>query len=161
MPQSNRRERIIKLLGGDEPDYAAISSKLHEKDIPILNDLVAHQPTGIATRAIICLTWFPSDKSIPGIQSAAKSDNPVLRLTAARVLSHLSNTPGSFELISGLLDDNDAGVRKFTLKTIGNSKIIGLKEKVHQLCLNDPNEQIRKLAQQVYADLEAANASGR
>jgi hypothetical protein len=66
MPQSKKTERIIRLLGGDEPDYSIISKKLSEKDIPILNELVMHQSTGIAARAIICLTWFASDKSLPG-----------------------------------------------------------------------------------------------
>jgi HEAT repeat protein len=157
MPQSKKIERIIKLLGGDEPDYSIINTKLSEKDIPILNELVMHQSTGIAARAIICLTWFASDKSLPGIESAAKSDNPILRLSAARALGSLGNKPGAFDLISGLLDDKDTGVRKFVLKAIGTSKMPTLKEKVRQVSLNDPNEQIRKLAQQVYEKLETPN----
>ncbi len=160
MPQPKKTQRIIKLLSGYEPDYSLITKKLTEKDIPTLNELVMHGSADIAPRAIICLAWFASEKSIPGIAFAAKSDNPVLRVTAAHALSSVSNRPDAIELISGLLDDRDVGVRKFALKTVGDSKISGLKEKVGQISVNDPNEQIRKLAQLAYDRLEAGNPSG-
>jgi hypothetical protein len=66
------------------------------------------------------------------------------------------NKAGAFDLISGLLD-KDTGVRKFVLKAIGTSTMPALKEKVRLVSLNDPNEQIRKLAQQVYEKLETPN----
>lgn len=154
-----RKERIEKLLRGYELDYNEITTKLSEKDIPILTELVKQSPAALASRAVICLAWFASEESIPGIEFAAKSDNSVLRLTAARALSGLSNKPGAFELIGGLLDDNDIGVRKFALKTIHNAKIPGLKEKVRLVSLNDPSEHIRKLAEQVYDKLETPSHS--
>lgn len=149
-----KKERIVKLLSGYELDYTDIAPKLSEKDIPILNELVMHGSGAIATRAVICLSWFPSEDAIRGIEFAAKSDNPVLRLTAVRTLSGLGNRPGVVDLISTLLDDKDIGVRKFALKAIGSSKIPGLKEKVKQVWLNDPSDQIRKIAEQVYEKLD-------
>jgi hypothetical protein len=75
-------------------------------------------------------------------------------------LQYLSNKPGALDLICGLLDDNDIGVRKFALKSIGHSKIPHLKEKVVQVSLSDPNEHIRKLAEHVLEKLEAPNTPG-
>jgi len=155
MSRPKKAETIVKLLSGYELDYTAITAKLSEKDIPMLNELAMRSPITIAARAVICLGWFASEEAIPGIEFAAKSDNSVLRLTAAHALSGLSNKRGAFELIGGLLDDDDVGVRKFALRTIHNAKIPGLKEKVRQVCHNDPSEQIRKLAEKVYERLTA------
>jgi len=160
MPQSRKKERIVNLLSAYEPDYSRITAKLSEKDIPILNELVMQGPVDVAARAIICLGWLSSEKGIPAIEFAAKSDNPILRLTAAHSLGNLSNKPGAWDLICGLLDDNDIGVRKFALKSIGHSKIPHLKEKVVQVSLSDPNEHIRKLAEHVLEKLDAPNTPG-
>ena len=157
MPKSSKKERIEMLLSAYEPNYSHIAATLSEKDIPILNELVKRGRVDVASAAVICLGLISSEKAIPGIEFAAKSDNPVLRLTAAHTLGSLSNKPGALDLINGLLHDDDIGVRKFALKSISHSKIPHLKEKVQEVSRSDPNENIRKLAQHVIDKLEEPN----
>ncbi len=153
-------EQIIKILGPDEPEYSSIVGQLNEEDYAMLKKLIKNEDITIAAKAIICLGWNGSKKSLGAIKYAAKSENPVLRLTAAQALSRIkevNKNNKAINLISELLDDKDVGVKKFALKTIAVSKISSLKGKVKQLSINDPKEFIRSLAQKVSDKLELAD----
>lgn len=157
MKHTKEANRINKLLSGDDPDYSSIVQQLSDKDYPTLNELVRGSAPRIATKAVICLGLLGSEKSLDGISFAAKSKNPVLRLTAAQALSEIKNInqlPGALQLIKELLSDEDVGVRKFTLKTIGISKLSHLKEKIGQMRSNEPNEHLRKLSHDVFGKLD-------
>jgi HEAT repeat protein len=157
MKYTNKATRIITLLNTDDPDFSSIAQQLGEGDYPTLNELVKRSPAHIATKAVICLGRLGSEKSLDGISFAAKSENPVLRLTAAQALGEIKNInqlPGAIQLVNELLTDVDIGVRKFALRTIQLSKISHLKEKIDQMRSQEPNEHVRKLSQDVLGKLE-------
>jgi HEAT repeat protein len=157
MRYTKEASRIVTLLSNDDPDFSWIVQHLSDDDYPTLNELVKHSAPHIATKALMCLGRLGSEKSLDGISIAAKSKNPVLRLTAAQALSEIKNInqlPGAIKLITELLNDEDIGVRKFALRTIESSKISHFKEKIDQMRCDEPNEHVRKLSQDVYGKLE-------
>jgi len=157
MRYTKAASRIITLLSSDDPDFSSIVQQLSDDDYPTLNELVKHSAPHIATKALICLGLLGSEKSLDGISFAAKSKNPVLRLTAAQALSEIKNInqlPGAIQLIMALIVDEDVGVRKFALRTIELSRMSDFKKKIDQMRCNDPNEHVRKLSQDVFGKLE-------
>ena len=154
------RKEIIQLLSADEPDYSSIKSKLTEEDYSIVNKLAKERSLAIATKAIICLGCYGSEKYMDTIVSAAKSKNPVLRLTAVQALGKMTGVAGNQEivgLIEGLLDDQNIGVKKFALKTTATVNIASLTGKVQKISESDGNDHIKKLAQNVFEKLKIVN----
>jgi HEAT repeat protein len=150
-------KEIIQILSADEPDYSSIASKLVEEDYEAINKLTKNRSTTIAARAIICLGYRGAEKSMDAIVSAAKNNNPVLRLAAAQALSKMkgvSSSPYAVKLLDDLLDDKDIGVKKFALKATGNVSIPTLKKKIKKVSESDQNNNIKKLAQSVLEQLK-------
>lgn len=156
MRYTKEASRIITLLSSDDPDFSSIVRQLSDEDCSNLNQLVKRSAPRIATKAVICLGRLGSEKSLEGISFAAKSRNPVLRLTAAQALSQMKNIkqlPGAIQLINELLSDEDIGVRKFAVRAIAQSKIPHFKKKIAQMRSDEPNEHVRKLAQRLFGKL--------
>jgi hypothetical protein len=143
------KDELIKLINLDEPDYQEIVAKLSKDDIPLLTQLAQDPNLAIATKAISCLGYINDDRAFTGVETATKSNNPVLRVAATHALRNMSSRPGAEILLGKLLDDDDIGVKKFALKTIAASKFSGLKEKVKQLNLKETNEHIKTLSKEV------------
>ncbi len=137
------------MINLDEPDYVAIVSKLSQDDIPTLIELSKHSNPAIATKAISCLGLMKSDKALNGIQEAAKHSNPVIRVAAAHSIRNMVNVRGSVQVLEGLLDDADIGVRKFALKTVDAANISSLKEKVKAMSLKEVNPDMKTLSQKI------------
>jgi len=133
----------------DEPDYPEIVSRLTKDDIPILNELAQDANPAIATKAISCLGHMNDDRAIAGIEKAAKSSNPVLRVAASHALRNMTSHPAAERILDKLLDDDDVGVKKFALKTVEASKLSNLKEKVRQMHSKESNEHLKNLSKQV------------
>lgn len=143
------KDELIKMIDLDEPDYPAIVADLSKEDIPFLTELSQDANPAIATKAISCLGYMNDDRAFAGVETATKSTNPILRVAATHALRNMSSRPRAEALLSTLLDDDDIGVKKFALKTIGASKFSGLKEKVKQLNLKETNEHMKSLSKQV------------
>jgi HEAT repeat protein len=165
-------KEIIRILSADEPDYSSICNKLTEEDYLTVKKLTKHRSLAIATRAVICLGWEGSEKWLDGIITAAKSDNPTLRLAAVQALGKIKGAGRNSEavdLIGMLLNDKDLGVKKFALKTTGAvgsqesmletasenpADIFKLREKIKEISEGDQNDRIKKLAQDVFEQLK-------
>jgi len=93
------------------------------------------------------------------IASAAKSEYPALRLAAVQALSKMKGAgknPQVINLINGLLDDKNAGVKKFALKTTRIAGISSLNEKIKHISEFDQSNKIKKLAEDVLQQLKIA-----
>lgn len=84
------KEKIIKMINLDEPDYQSIASKFAEEDISIINELTKDPDVSISSKAISILGWVDSDAAIEGIENGVKSDNPILKISAAQALKRKS-----------------------------------------------------------------------
>jgi HEAT repeat protein len=143
------KDELIKLINLDEPDYPEIVAKLTKDDIPILAELAQDPNLAIATKAISCLGFMNDDRAFAGVEKAAKSNDPVLRVAATHALRNMTSRPATEKLLDKLLDDDDIGVKKFALKTVEASKLSNLKEKVKQMHSKETNEHIKNLSKQV------------
>jgi HEAT repeat protein len=147
------KDELIKLINLDEPDYPEIVAKLSKDDIPILTELAQDPNLAIATKAISCLGFMNDDRAFAGVEKAAKSNNPVLRVAATHALRNMTSRPATEKLLDKLLDDDDIGVKKYALKTVEASKLSNLKEKVKQMHSKETNEHIKNLSKQVMDNL--------
>jgi HEAT repeat protein len=150
---AHTKEELIRLINLDEPDYPAIVANLTRDDVPLLNELVGDTNVAIATKAISCLGIMNDEKGLEGLEKAARSENPILRVTAAHSLRNMSSRPAAQKLVSQLLDDPDIGVKKFALKTVSASNIKSLKEKVSEVYSRETNEHLKTLSRQVMEKL--------
>lgn len=146
---AHTREQLIKMIDLDEPDYQEIVARLTKDDIPLLNELATDPNPAIATKAISCLGFMNDERAMAGVEKAAKSGNPVLRVAASHALRNMTSMPAAERILDQLLDDNDIGVKKFALKTVEASRLSNLKEKVRQLHSKESNEQLKSLSKQV------------
>ncbi len=146
---AHTKDELIKMINLDEPDYPEIVARLSKDDIPLLNELAVDPNPAIATKAISCLGFMNDDRAFAGVEKAAKSSNPVLRVAASHALRNMSSRPAAEKILDKLLDDDDIGVKKFALKTVEASKFSGLKEKVRQMHAKEPNEHLKTLSKQV------------
>lgn len=146
---AHTKDELIKMINLDEPDYPEIVARLSKDDIPLLNELATDPNPAIATKAISCLGFMNDERAMIGVEKAAKSSNPVLRVAASHALRNMSSMPAAERVLDKLLDDDDIGVKKFALKTVEASKFSGLKEKVRQMHSKESNEHIKNLSKQV------------
>lgn len=147
------KDELIKMINLDEPDYPAIVAKFTKDDIPFLNELAQDENHAIATKAISCLGYLNDDRAFAGVEKASKSSHPVLRVAATHAIRNMSNRQNAERLLDHLLDDDDIGVKKFTLKTIEASRYSNLKQKVQQMHQKENNEAIKTLSKQVMEKL--------
>ena len=144
------KEELIKMINLDEPDYAAIVSKLTAEDIPLLVELSKDPNMAIATKAVSCLGLMNSEKAVEGLRSASSNANPVMRVAAAHALRNAAAQPAAVQMIDKLLDDEDVGVRKFALKTVQHANLRSLKAKVEQLSKKESTEFMKSLSTEVF-----------
>ncbi|HLB70695.1 MAG: HEAT repeat domain-containing protein [Candidatus Methanoperedens sp.] len=131
-------------LDPDEPDYAE-AAKLGPDAIPFLKELVNGKDTMLASKAAYLASLIKSDRSVSVLEAAAGSREPVVRIAAASGIRNLSEQDAS-RVSDLLIEDQDTGVRKVTLKSISNFRSPGLVAKVKKLADKDPEPFIRDLA---------------
>ena len=146
---------ILKLLNADEPNYQDVMALLTDDDYADLNMMVKEGNHSTAEKAIYCLGLMRSAKSLEGISMAAKSGEPAFRVAAANALRYISYVSGARELLRGLLNDEETGVRKFTLMSIEYSNIRELKNEVAACIDKEHNKLMINLAKRVFARLNS------
>jgi HEAT repeat protein len=155
------RKSIKELLYGDSPDYSVILSILTEADIDSLSKVISGKDTFLASKAIYCLGMLKSEKALPVLTLAVKSNDQVLKVAAAQALRQLTHIPEAVNLIKELLIDPDIGVRKFALKAVSISKLsdVQVKEIVQKLSTTEQSEKMKKLVKTVLDEMEGSGIS--
>ena len=143
-------KQVRAALEQEEPDYND-AAKLGPDALPHLGRLVRGDDAMLASKAAYLAGLIDSDKSSAVLDQAAQSDEPAVRVAAASGAQHLSaDAP---ELFERLLSDDDAGVRRSALKSVGSAKPKGVKDKVNQLASGDATEHVRDLARKTAREL--------
>ncbi|HFK1739972.1 MULTISPECIES: HEAT repeat domain-containing protein [Bacillus] len=151
------KDKIIELLNRDEPDYAA-ASDLGPEIIPILLDLTKNGGQEIAPRAVYAASLIQHEKTNQVLEEGASSSIPDVRVaTAAAFKNFNSQSMGDVDsnILSLLLNDEDAGVRKVILSTISQNQINNttVRSGVEKLVNGEKNKQVRTLAETVYKEI--------
>jgi HEAT repeat protein len=136
-------ESVRAFLDQDEPAYDE-GARLGPDALPHLATLVREGDPMLASKAAYLAGLIDGDESPAVLEQALQSDEPAVRVAAASAAQHLSGARP--ELFDRLLADDDAGVRRAALKSIGASQPSGLKAKVEDLASGDEADHVRQLA---------------
>jgi HEAT repeat protein len=143
-------KQVRAALEPEEPNYDE-AAKLGPDAVPHLKRLVRGDDAMLASKAAYLAGKIDSDKSPSVLAEAAESSDPAVRVAAASGAAHLSaDAPELFDL---LLSDNDAGVRRSTLKSVATAKPEGVEEKVKELAGGDAAEHVREQARKTAREL--------
>ncbi len=142
-------EQVREKLELIEPDYVE-AAMLGEDAMPFLDQLANGSDTMLAPRAVHLAGLIGGDHAVRVIRRATDSHNPIMRVQAAAVARHLPREAAE-DILLNALDDTDAGVRNFVLKTI---TVMGampdaIQAKIKALSTSDPEPFIREASKEV------------
>ncbi|MEV5019355.1 hypothetical protein ACIGW1_35080 [Streptomyces sp. NPDC053780] len=107
---------VRRVLDPEEPDYAAIA-ELGAESLPHLRTLVQGDDHMLASKGAYAASLLEGDHGQNVILAAARSDDPLLRVAAARAAVNLPGGSAT-DVLTGLAADEDAGVRKVALSSV-------------------------------------------
>lgn len=107
---------VRRVLDPEEPDYAAMA-QLGPDSLPHLRTLVEGDDPMLASKSAYAASLLEGDQGQDVILTAARSDDPVLRVAAAGAAVNLPAASAAGVLV-GLAADGDAGVRKVALSSV-------------------------------------------
>lgn len=143
-------EQVINQLDREEPNYTQ-AAQLGSEALPHLITLIQGGNLGLAAKAASLAGIINAGQSADVLEMAARHPDPVVRVAAAASAKNLTSIPTS--LAMELLNDSDAGVRKWTLKALEVRHPAGIKTKVEDIIKNDPDVGLRDRARQVINQL--------
>ncbi len=136
-------KQVKAALEVEEPRYSE-AAKLGPEALPHLRKLVSGEDPLLAAKATYLAGLIDADGSADVLAEAAQSDEVVVRVAAANSVAHVSEA--DVALFEGLLADNDVGVRKAAVRSVGSAARGDLKPQVEQIAQGDTAEVIRDLA---------------
>ena len=139
-------EQVVNQLDRDEPDYGQ-AARLGSDALPHVMALIQGDNPDLAAKAASLAGLINVDQSAAVLERAAQHSEPVVRVAAAAAAKHLTSIPAS--LVMDLLNDSDAGVRKWTLKTLELHHPAGIKRRVEEIMNDDPDVGLRDRARQI------------
>lgn len=124
-------DQVRAILEAEEPDYDE-AARLGPEALPHLDALIGGPDLGLAVKATSLAGRIGTEGAAPVLERAAGHDERVVRVAAAAATRHV---PGSAAtpVLDRLLDDQDEGVRRMALKSIGDSPAEELRDKVARL----------------------------
>lgn len=143
-------EQVVNQLDRDEPEYGQ-AAQLGAEALPHLITLVQVGNSDLAAKAASLAGIIDAPESVDVLEIAARHPEPVVRVAAAASAKHLTNLPTS--LAMDLLNDSDAGVRKWGLKALEAHRPAGIKTRVEDIVANDPDAGLRERARQIVNQL--------
>jgi hypothetical protein len=143
-------EQVINQLDREEPDYGQ-AAQLGSEALPHLITLIQGENLGLAAKAASLAGLINASQSADVLEIAAQHPEPVVRVAAAASAKNLTSIPTS--LTMELLNDSDAGVRKWTLKTLEVHHPPGIRTKVEEIMKSDPDVGLRDHAKQIINQL--------
>jgi HEAT repeat protein len=146
-------DQVLEILEAEEPDYGR-GVELGPDALPHLATLAAGPDSGLAAKAVSLAASIQDERSTGILQEAAQSSDPIVRVAAANAAPGLPDEAAASVLLA-LLDDQDLGVRKVALSSVGDSAPDELQAKVAQLSESDEVSELRDLSKDVLRRLTA------
>jgi len=140
-------KQVLSFIDQEEPDYAA-AARLGNRALPHLAELTRQGDIGRASKAACLASHIGTSDAVRVVAIAARSDEAVVRVAAAVSLRNLGGIP--VNLARRLLDDDNVGVRKWTLKALAvHRRIEQLRSRLQEIAVSDPDLSLRDLANEV------------
>jgi HEAT repeat protein len=143
-------EQVVKQLSRDEPQYER-AAQLGPEALPHLIALIQGEDLNLATKAASLAGNIDAAQSAAVLELAARHPEPVVRVAAAASARKLPDMPTSLALM--LLNDPDAGVRKWALRSLEVHHPAGIRERVQEIMTTDPDAGLRERAKEVIDEL--------
>ena len=122
---------VRAVLDPEEPDYSEVA-KLGPDALPHLEALVASGDTMLASKATYAASLIRDAKSAEIVATAARSDDPPVRVAAAAAASNLPASGASSVLVE-LVRDPDPGVRKVARASVPEKPTAELAGRLEEL----------------------------
>ena len=143
-------EQVVNQLDREEPEYEQ-AARLGPEALPHLETLIQGENLNLAAKAASLAGIINASQSAEVLELAARHPEPVVRVAAAASAKNLSHMPTS--LAMALLTDPDAGVRKWTLKSLEVQHPEGIRGRVEEIIRDDPDSGLRERARQIIDQL--------
>jgi hypothetical protein len=135
--------QVKAALEPEEPKYDE-AAKLGADALPHLRKLVAGDDPLMAAKATFLAGFIDAEGSSDVVALAAQSDEPMIRVAAANSAANVTDADST--IYEQLLADNDVGVRKAAVSSVGAADRRDLEPLVQELATGDTAEPIRDLA---------------
>jgi hypothetical protein len=140
-------EQVLAILMPEEPDYPNAAS-LGADALPHLKNLATGSDLMLASKSVYLASLIQTEQSTEILQTAAQSENPIIRVAAAAGIRNL-NQASANQISLMLLDDADIGVQKVVLKSLPTQIAPQLRSKLETLTQQERNPFIRQLSTEV------------
>lgn len=131
-------------LDAEEVDYVG-ASQLGPDAIPLLKELIQGADLALASKATYLVSLIRSEASAEALETAAASQESVVRVAAAAALRNLPEVQAE-RVLDRLIDDSDLGVRKVLLKSADRFKSPEIEERLQQVAETAQEPLIHELA---------------
>lgn len=145
-------EEVRRRLDVDEPDYIELQ-EMGADALPHLSFLVVAADEMLASKATFLAGIIPAAGAAGVVTDAVNSPHPAVRVAAASTAANLPSE-ASVEILSQLLGDADAGVRKVAIKSAVIQGTPELLARVRQLSETDEEPWLRELATKTLIDVD-------
>jgi HEAT repeats len=143
-------DEVRRRLDVDEPNYVLLARELGPEATDHLRTLAAGEDESLAAKAVYLAGLLPSG-SVDILARAAASSSPVIRVAAAAALANAADA-GNDPTLERLLDDDDPGVRRYAVRSVGQRGSAALRAKVQRIERDDPEPALRREASRVLGE---------
>ena len=141
--------RQLSTIEPNEGTYSGVGST----EIPLLQQLVQDPEPWMAARAICALSRIADDSAVEVIRKAIHDVRPEVRVAIAASATNLA-AKDSNTLLAEILEDQDAGVRKFAVQSISAENNPSIHAKLQMIETQDPVSLMRDHARLKRRELE-------
>jgi HEAT repeat protein len=112
-----------------------------------LRELLEDEEAWLAARAVHALSRIDSENARQAIRSATQSPRPEIRVAVAASAGSLP-VDFSEEVLSTLLSDSDAAVRKFAIKSVSDRNSGPIGQRIQEIARTDNDAALRSIAEE-------------
>lgn len=136
-------KQVRGILDAEEPDYRGLAA-LGPEALPHLKKLVTGGDGMLASKATYGASLIQDDRAVDVLLEAAESDNVVVRVAAAAAARNVSSA-ASGDLLENFINDDDPGVRRRAIKSVGKNATDALAQKIAEMAATDEDPSIREM----------------
>jgi HEAT repeat protein len=143
MPKSmSELRQQLSAIEPDEHTYEGIGPS----EVDLLSELIDDEEAWLAARAVHALSRIDADEARDAIVTAAGKPRMEVRVAAAASAGALP-PKGSDEVLSKLLGDSHASVRKFAIKSVSDRNSDAIRRRIREMATTDPDTGLRHIAE--------------
>jgi HEAT repeat protein len=137
-------KQVRAFLDAEEPDYRGVA-ELGPDALPHLKKLVGGTDVMLASKAAYAASLIPDERAVDVLLEAAQSEEPVVRVAAATAVRNMPEL-ASGDLLENFFVDDDAGVRRAAIKSVGKNASGALRSKITKMASSDSDPAIREMS---------------